>query len=77
MFKTVTYGLDSHDIARRSKEKNFRPVGMNAIIETNAQNITANAIANATKRDYAAVAIYSFNNHDERETAFRLLEVTK
>jgi len=73
MFKAITYGLDSHDIARRASEKNFRPVGMNAIIETNAPNITANAIARATSRNYAAVAIYRFTRQDEQEVSFKLL----
>lgn len=77
MFKTITYGLDSHDIARRANEKNFCPVGMNAIIETNAPNITANALARATSRNYAAVAIYRFTRQDEREVSFKLLGTTK
>lgn len=71
-FKYVTYGLDAHDLKRREADKDFRPVGMNSIIDTNHDKITklAHDKASANKK-YVAIAVYRMS--DEKEVAFKEL----
>lgn len=80
-FKYITYGLTEGDLERRNSQPNFRPVGMNHIVETEKPKVTPAAIEKAMKSgwaNYVAVVTYkmdprSYKDDADKEVDFREL----